>query len=424
VRAPASVPVRPPIEERLAAARLPPLPRLAWLELDLDALVANLATLRAAAGGVAAFPVVKADAYGHGAIPIARALVAGGADGLSVATVDEAVALREAGIESPIRVLYPAPPEVAAEAARRRIILAAGDRTTLAVTLAAMERAAVGRTDGAARLELEIEVETGLGRGGARPDDVPALARAIEASPVATLVGLWTHLQASEDGPRTSDQLGRFEAASTALRAAGITVPARHVAASGGILTQVPGFDGIRPGLSIYGIGPDELADDRLAEPGASALAALRPVMSIRARPARVADLPAGHGISYGPSFTTSRPSRIATLPLGYGDGFARAYANRAEALVRGQRVPLVGNITMDAVMADVTDVPGEPVTTADEFVLLGSQGSERISAEDLAQLRTTNTWEVVTQMSGRMPRVYHAAAGAVALTTLTERRG
>jgi alanine racemase len=138
----------------------------------------------------------------------------------------------------------------------------------------------------------------------------------------------------------------------------------------------------------------------------------------------RVADLPADHGISYGPSFRTSRPSRIATLPLGYGDGFARANANRAEALVRGRRVPLVGNITMDGVMVDVTDVPGEPVTTADEFVLLGSQGSERISAEDLARLRTTNTWEVVTQMSGRMPRVYHAAAGAVALTTLTERRG
>jgi alanine racemase len=134
--------------------------------------------------------------------------------------------------------------------------------------------------------------------------------------------------------------------------------------------------------------------------------------------------LPPGHGVSYGPTFTTSRPSRIATLPLGYGDGYARALANRGEALVRGHRVPLVGSITMDAVMADVTDVPGPPVDPDDEFVLLGSQGHERITVEDLARLRTTNTWEVVTQMSGRLARVYHAAAGEIGLRTLTGWRG
>jgi alanine racemase len=174
------------------------------------------------------------------------------------------------------------------------------------------------------------------------------------------------------------------------------------------------------PGLSTYGIVPDELTD----VPDETR-ASFRPVMSLHARPIRVAELPAGHGISYGPSFTTSRPSRIATLPLGYGDGFARAHANRAEALVRGSRVPLVGNVTMDAVMADVTDAPGPPITLDDEFVLLGSQGDERISAQDLAQQRTTNTWEVVTLMSGRLPRVYHAATGAVVgLRTLTRWRG
>jgi alanine racemase len=194
-------------------------------------------------------------------------------------------------------------------------------------------------------------------------------------------------------------------------------VPGRHVAASGGLLTGVDAFGGVRPGLSTYGIVPDELADRTLRAPGRDGL---RPVMSIHARPVRVADLPAGHGVSYGPTFTTTRPSRIATLPLGYGDGYARAFANRAEALVRGQRVPLVGNVTMDAVMIDVTDVSGPPVDRDDEFVLLGAQGSERITAEDLARLRTTNTWEVVTQMSARMPRVYHAAAGAVGLRTLT----
>jgi alanine racemase len=193
------------------------------------------------------------------------------------------------------------------------------------------------------------------------------------------------------------------------------------VAASGGVLTGVPAFEGIRPGLSIYGIVPDELPGH---EPDRMARAALRPVMSLHARPTRVIDLPAGYGISYGPSFTTSRPSRIATLPLGYGDGYARALANRGQALVRGRRVPLVGNVTMDAVMADVSDVSGRPVDLDDEFVLLGAQGDDRIPAEELARLRTTNAWEVLVQMSGRMPRVYHAAAGAVGLWTLTERRG
>jgi alanine racemase len=146
--------------------------------------------------------------------------------------------------------------------------------------------------------------------------------------------------------------------------------------------------------------------------------------MALYARPVRVMDLPAGWGISYGPTFRTTRPSRIATLPLGYGDGWSRRLSNRAEALVRGSRVPLVGNVAMDAIMADVTDVPGPAVDTADEFVLLGASGEARITVADLARERTTNSWEVVTTMARRLPRVYHAAARPSGLRTLTERRG
>ncbi len=411
---------RPPIETRLADAGLPPIPRLTWLELDLDALAGNVAALRTLAGGAPVHPVVKADAYGHGAVPIARALVAGGIDGLCVATMDEALQLREAGIEVPIRVLYAIPPALVPEAISEDITVAAGDRESLADVLGAAKAHGDATPDGS--LRLEIEVETGLGRGGAAPDEVVAMADAIGRSGVARLVGIWTHLQASDDAPITARQLQRFDVASTELWGAGLaqpdgTEPPRHVAASGGLLTGVAGYGGVRPGLSTYGIVPDELAGRDLRAPGASGF---RPVMSLHARPIRVVDLPAGHGVSYGPTFTTARPSRIATLPVGYGDGYARAFANRAEALVRGIRVPLVGSITMDAVMADVTDVPGPPVGPADEFVLLGSQGAERITVEDLARLRTTNTWEVVTQMSGRLPRVYHAAAGAIGLRTLT----
>jgi alanine racemase len=145
--------------------------------------------------------------------------------------------------------------------------------------------------------------------------------------------------------------------------------------------------------------------------------------MALYARPVRVRDLPAGWGISYGPTFRTARPSRIATLPIGYGDGWSRLLSNRAAAIVRRTRVPLVGNVAMDAVMADVTDVPGPPVTVADEFVLLGRSGDDRITVAELALMRTTNSWEVVTAMARRLPRVYHAAAGPVGLRALTERR-
>ena len=143
------------------------------------------------------------------------------------------------------------------------------------------------------------------------------------------------------------------------------------------------------------------------------AAAALRPVMSLHARPVRVIDLPAGHGISYGARWVTARPSRIATLPVGYADGFSRIRTNRSEALVRGVRVPLVGTVAMDAVMADVTDVPRAPVTVDDEFVLLGEQGSERITAADLARIGTTISWEVLASMARRLPRVYYAASGS-----------
>jgi alanine racemase len=196
-----------------------------------------------------------------------------------------------------------------------------------------------------------------------------------------------------------------------------------HLAATGGLLAgSAPAYDSVRLGLGLYGVLPEGLTPAPEMRPAA---AALRPVMSLHARPVRVADLPAGHGVSYGPSFETGRPSRIATLPVGYGDGWPRALSNRAQALVRGRRVPLVGTVAMDAVMADVTDVPGAPVGMDDEFVLLGEQvgpdGTEAITAGELALSRTTISWEVLTAMSRRLPRVYHAAAVPVGLRTLTE---
>ena len=390
------------IEDRLEAAGLPPLPRTAWAELDLDALTGNLATLRRLAGeGTPVHPVVKADAYGHGAAPIASALEAAGADGFCVATLDEAIALRGAGIRAPILVLYPIPPVFASVAREHDIAITASDPVLLGALLAALH----GGDEGS-RLAIQLEVETGLGRGGLAGPDLVDAVRAIDAGP-ARLAGLWTHLQEAEDEPRTAAQLERFERATEELATAGVPLPPRHLAASTGLLLDgIASLDGARPGLAIYGLVPDELL-----EIVGESVHGLRPVLSLHARPVRVADLPAGWGISYGPSFTTERPSRIATLPLGYGDGWPRSLSNRAEALVRGVRVPLVGNVAMDAVRADVTDVPGRPVSVDDEFVLLGTQGTEQITAAEVAAARGTNSWEVVTNLAARLPRVYHAAS-------------
>lgn len=351
-------------------------------------------------------PVVKADAYGHGAIPVAMALEAAGADGFCVATIDEALALRRAGIDRPILVLYPIPAALAGAAARERIAVTAGDDELLVALLTTLRDSPTERP-----LDVHVEVETGLGRGGFDTAHVREAARALAAAEGVRLAGAWTHFQAAEDGTRTAAQLAAFERVMAGLAEAGLAVSPRHVAASGGLLLDgVASFEGVRPGLATYGLVPDELL--AVAGPApVGAAADLRPILALYARPVRVADVPAGWGISYGPTFTTTRPSRIATLPLGYGDGWPRILSNRADALVRGRRVPLVGNVAMDAVMADVSDVPGPPVDVADEFVLLGAQGGERITAADLAAAQGTNSWEVVTNLSARLPRVYHAAS-------------
>ena len=423
------------IETRLAIASLPPLPRNAWLEIDLDRLRGNVAALRAALpAGARLESVIKADAYGHGALPLARALVAAGVDGLVVATFDEASELRASGVRAPILCLYSVPPAVIEAAMRQAIAVAASDDTSLDRMLDAAAAAWTGTsgtgTSGTGRqtiqrprraLHIQLEVETGLGRAGLLPEDVPAAAARIARTPGARLAGIWSHLQAANDVTRTSSQDARFALALGHLRDAVGHVPHRHLAASAGLLGRaVPGYDGVRIGLATYGLLPDDVDPAEAARPPASLL---RPILSLHARPVRVAGLPAGTGISYGPSFTTSRPSQIATLPLGYGDGFPRLLSNRAHALVRGQRAPLVGNVAMDALMVDVTDVVGSPVTVDDEFVLLGEQGSDAITVEELAQLRNTNSWETVTAMARRLTRVYHADSAVVDIRTLATGR-
>lgn len=410
--------MREPIERRLAAAGLPPLPRTAWLEINLDALTGNLAALRLAAGpGVAVEPVVKADAYGHGAVHVARALQTAGVSGLSVATFDEALELRDAGITVPLLVLYPIPAAWVAQAAARGVAVSLGPGAPSARILAA----AAALPAGSPPLAVHLEVETGLGRGGVLPAAAAETAGVIRRTPGVRLAGVWTHLAEAADSRLTLLQDERFGGA--VARFSGTSDPdaavRRHLAGSGGLLgADSRRWDTVRTGLSIYGLIPDGLTVPAATE---AAAAGLRPVMSLCARPVRVADLPPGHGVSYGPTFITTRPSRIATLPLGYADGWRRASSDHTWALVRGVRVPLVGRVAMDAVMADVTDVPGAPVTEDDEFVLLGDQGNERITAHEVASAGGTISYEVVAGMSRRLPRVYDAAGSTVAVRTLVD---
>jgi alanine racemase len=402
------------IDQRLAAAGLPRLPRSAWLEIDLDALASNLRVVRELVGPqTETWAVVKADAYGHGIEITARTFATAGAQRLCVATLDEALLLRRSGITAPLLVMFPIPIGGLDDAIAAELDLAASDAAGARELLARWR--AVGSRARDAELRLHLEIESGLGRGGVLPNAAADLAAEIGTTPGAVLAGLWTHLAAPEDESVTTSQVEAFGQAADGLRRAGIAVPVRHATSSGGIFTgRDVLYDAVRPGLALYGL---LAADLPISDACRVAAERLQPAMVLKCRPVRVETLPAGSGVSYGGAWRATSDARVATLPLGYGDGFSRAYWPGSEALVRGRRVPLVGTVAMDAVMADVTAVPG--VGLDDEFVLLGAQGPESIAAGELARRRNTISWEVVTSMSQRLPRVYHAGAVPIALRTI-----
>jgi alanine racemase len=330
---------------------------------------------------------------------------------LAVATLEEGQQLRAAGISIPVLILYPLPPGATLDASRAQLDVVATDR-------AGAERLIREIGPPGHLLRVHLEVETGLQRGGVPPDEAGEIAAALAAAPGIELGGLWSHLASSHDPRFSAIQRRRFEDAARTLANAGLDAPTFHLDATGGLLYGTgASADVVRPGLMLYGVAPDRPPGAAFSSAGADAVARLRPAMSLHARPLRVASVPAGAPVGYGGLWTASRDSCVATLPIGYGDGFVRTYQPGAEALVRGRRVPLIGSVAMDAIEADVTDVPD--VSTDDEFVLLGAQGKERITADDLARRRNTISWEVVTGIAPRLTRVYHAAAGLKGVRTL-----
>jgi alanine racemase len=361
----------------------------AWVDIDHVALAANLATLRRLAGPAEVIAVVKANAYGHGAPEVAETLVQHGAERLAVATLSEASELRARGLAGPIVLLW----GIGAEDAEQVVATGVEPIVTSQAELGWLEgaAAAAGR-----RIGVHVKVDTGLGRQGIEPADAVDLATRIVTSRNLALVGTMTHLAApGEDAAYTDLQLQRMATVLDALRSSRVDPGLVHVAPTGAILAGVGGFaDAVRPGIGLYGLAP-AWADARAA--------GLMPVLSLRALPLRIFEVAAGTPIGYGLRWQAPGQARLATLPIGYGDGWPRVHLNNGFALVRGERVPMVGAISMDGLVVDVSQVGS--VSLDDEFVLIGRQGGQEISAEEVADQRGTITYEVTTMLRQRLPR-------------------
>jgi alanine racemase len=369
----------------------------AWAEVHLGALRSNIKALRVCLGANRRLmAVLKADAYGHGLLPIAQAAVEAGADWLGVATVAEGVALREAGLTAPIALLCPPAPLRAEMEALIAFQLTAllGDRETLA---------ALAQAKGDRAPEVHLEIDTGIGRSGVLPDQAVALWReALTAGMRVT--GLAMHFAAAENATRretalTEGQLRRFARTYQALTEAGAEFALVHLCNSPGAL-RPPAFSCdnlVRPGLLLYGIQSQDLKAP--FTPG------IAPVLTLKARVATVRALPAGHPISYGATHRLTRPSRVATVLIGYGDGYPRRLSNRGAMLVRGQRAPILGRVCMDQTVVDVTDIPD--AAPGDIAVCIGARGEERISVEEIAALIKATPHEITTGLTPRVRRLY-----------------
>ncbi len=354
--------------------------------IDLSAIRHNVRALKPEHAEVMA--VVKANGYGHGAVRVARVALEAGATWLGVALVEEGIELREAGLSAPILVLTQFPPGAEREALAARL-------TPTVYTDDGLRRLAVAMAG--APVRIHVKIDTGMHRVGMEP------ARAVEfvaeaASAGMEVEGLWTHFAKSEerDSSFTGAQLERFEDVVRRVRSAGFHARYLHAANSAATM-MVPAahFDMVRLGLAMYGLLPG---------PELGAIAQLRPAMTWKSRVAMVKRLGPGERISYGLRYVLERESTIVTIPVGYADGYSRLLSNEAEVLIRGRRYPIAGTVTMDQLMVDCGD---DPVAEGDEVVLMGRQGDQEVSAEELADVMGTVNYEVVCQVSERVPRRY-----------------
>ncbi|MDB5215099.1 MAG: Alanine racemase [Myxococcaceae bacterium] len=386
-------------------------------EVNLAALRHNLRVVARhakEAGGAQVWPVLKADGYGHGAPAVARTLERAGAEGFCVALLEEAIELRDAGIHAPILVMggFNASSRGACEEIASRDVVPVVYDLSQIEGLARAARA-MGRPTVA-----HLKVDTGMARLGVRMADLETFAEKLAHFPEVRITGLMTHLACADAeesalslpdpregrGPRasgfTAEQVALFEEATRRLKKAGAiddrTI--RHAANSAALLRGDAVFDAVRPGIAIFGVSPVLAGKNEL-----------RAAMRVRSEVVDVRTLEAGESVGYGALYRTKRTSRIATIPMGYADGLSRHLSNRGHVLVRGRRAPVVGAVSMDMSMIDVTDIPGSCL--GDEVVVLGAQegvhGKDAITADEIAAHGGTIAWEVLTSISRRVPRFY-----------------
>ncbi|HEV8534212.1 MAG TPA: alanine racemase [Candidatus Limnocylindria bacterium] len=373
-------------------------------DVDLDAIAANIGAIKARANAEV-IAVVKADAYGHGAEAIAETCFEAGAVMVAVASVEEGLALREAGVNGPILVLLGATDssEVAHAVAQDLVLVVWDVDRARAIS----EAATALRRDA----RVHVKVDTGLTRLGAPAHEATARYRAIGALPHIEIDGIFTHFATADDLDVSNDraQLAKFREVLGSIADRPRLV---HAAASAGLAVFGPidGVNAVRPGIAVYGVHP--------APHLASALD-LRPALSWRSRVHRIASVPAGTGVSYGHEYRLPRDGRIATVPVGYGDGLPRVAGKSGTVLLRGRRVPFAGRICMDLVMIDVTDIDG--AREGDDVTLIGTQAGETQTADDLAAACGTINYEILTGIRRRVPRRYFRGGKLVATRTLAE---
>lgn len=364
--------------------------------IDLAALAHNLSQFRRILSpGCDVMGVVKANAYGHGAVETSRTLVRHGVTRLAVFSTEEGVALRKAGIAVPIVVLGPVFQEQFGDLFAHRLTPVVSD----SAVLTALGQAAASRQ---ISHSIHLKIETGMGRLGLTEKELTALIRSSTFPPSLLLEGLMTHL-ADADGPdpdATEGQMSRFNRALNIVLEGGFRVPLIHVSNSGGAVRfRSTHFSLVRPGIMLYGY---HTLPDTVKTPD------LRPVLSLKTCIAQLRTIQPGGTVSYNRTFTAKCLTRIAVLPIGYAGGLSRHLSNRGYVLIRGRRAPIVGLVCMDMVMVDATAIPG--VAVGDEVVLIGQQEDERITARDMAEWTGTISYEVLCAISPQIPRLYHSS--------------
>jgi alanine racemase len=366
--------------------------RPTYAEVDLGAIRANVEALRAfTKDGVESLAVVKANAYGHGDVEVARAALDAGATRLGVALVEEGLRLREAGIDAPIVLLIQPPPEASKE-------IVANDLTASVSNVDAASALADAASIAGRTARVHACVDTGMHREGADLDQATSFVRRLAGMPSIELEGLWSHFAMGEmdEHPFTARQIERFAEICDAVEREGIDVPIKHLTSSASIVLYPDAhFDLVRMGIMLYGLYPAPSLADRCA---------IRPAMRLTSAVGLVRRVRAGEGISYGHTFAPERDTTIVTIPIGYGDGFPRVLSNEGYVLIGDRRCPIAGRVTMDTIMADVGD---EDVAPNDEVVLIGAQGSEEITATEIAERTGTINYEVVCSIGPRVPRRY-----------------